>query len=226
MLSRRPTEDFDAASLGLFLGSYFVLASLTFGVALPSGNFVPGICIGACLGRLFGQLLADADLHAGWSPGAYALLGAAAVLSGMTRMSLTLAAILVEVADDMRMMPALMIVLALSRMAGALVAPSIDEIMLELQGLPFLEEAPPEGFKMLTARDAMARSVTTLPEVVQVRFLPIPSDVVRFLLIPSDDRAARGHAGRHTHRCAHLVLAQRLPGDARACEQGQAAAER
>ena len=51
-------------------------------------------------------------------PGAYALIGAAAVLSGMTRMTLTLAAILIEVVDDMRMMPAIMLALCVAMIAA------------------------------------------------------------------------------------------------------------
>eukprot|EP00966_Prymnesium_polylepis_P304587 7037349-Prymnesium_polylepis.1 len=49
------------------------------------------------MGRLVGELLKQADLSGVWTPGAFALIGAAAVLSGMTHMTLTLAAILTEV---------------------------------------------------------------------------------------------------------------------------------
>ena len=53
--------------------------------------------IGAALGRLFGHLLADAGHVERANVGRLALMGAGAVLCGVTRMTLTLAAILVEV---------------------------------------------------------------------------------------------------------------------------------
>ena len=52
--------------------------------------------IGAALGRLFGHLLADAGHVERANVGRFALMGAGAVLCGVTRMTLTLAAILVE----------------------------------------------------------------------------------------------------------------------------------
>lgn len=158
-------------TLVIMLPFYFLLASLSFGIALPSGNFVPGIAIGAALGRLMGLVLEAHNLNAGWHPGAYALLGAAAVLSGMTRMTLTLAAILVEVADDIRMMPAIMLTLSVANVVAEKVAPGFDEAMMQLQGLPFLGEAPPPGLSMLTAQNAMASPVIVIPEVIKIDFL-------------------------------------------------------
>ena len=143
------------------------LACLTFGVALPAGNFVPGIVIGGTAGRLMGELLTQArlrdcdvitlclvrllcllcllcslcfvrllhllrllclrallaaltmpsnqaNLDGGWPPGAFALVGAAAVLSSMTRMTLTLAAILTEVAKDVKLLPMIMLALTVT----------------------------------------------------------------------------------------------------------------
>ena len=64
---------------------------------VPGDNFVPGIVMGGLSGRLFGELLREADIHPGLTPGAFALLGAGAVLTGMSRMTITLVAILTEV---------------------------------------------------------------------------------------------------------------------------------
>ena len=63
LLSRHYNPDGDVdptisiATLIIMLPFYFLLASLSFGLQLPSGNFVPGIAIGATLGRLFGLVL-------------------------------------------------------------------------------------------------------------------------------------------------------------------------
>ena len=63
---------------------------------VPGDNFVPGIVMGGLSGRLFGELLREAGIHPGLTPGAFALLGAGAVLTGMSRMTITLVAILTE----------------------------------------------------------------------------------------------------------------------------------
>ena len=55
------------------------------------------------------------DEEAAWLPGTYALLGAAAVLSGVTHMTLTLAAILTELAADVELLLAIMLVLMIAK---------------------------------------------------------------------------------------------------------------
>ena len=58
--------------------------------------------MGAMLGRAMGELMFESELIKSTDVGMYALVGAAAVLSGITRMTLTIAVILIEV-SAMRM---------------------------------------------------------------------------------------------------------------------------
>ena len=93
-------------------------------------------------------------------PGFYALMGAAAGLGGVTRMTLTLAVILVEVTDDAQSLLPMMLVLVCAKISGDLMSPSFDDAMIMLQQLPYLEEKPPREFDVLTARDVMSNEVT------------------------------------------------------------------
>ena len=88
--------------LGWFLLVYYLLAVAIFGMSVPSGNFVPAMTIGAVMGRLIGEGIDNNTNYGGedFDAGKFALLGAAAVLSGVTRMTLALAVLLVEVAED------------------------------------------------------------------------------------------------------------------------------
>ena len=52
---------------------------------VPGDNFVPGIVMGGLSGRLFGELLREAAIHPGLTPGAFALLGAGAVPASVLR---------------------------------------------------------------------------------------------------------------------------------------------
>jgi chloride channel 3/4/5 len=64
-----------------------VLTTVTFGIKVPSGVIIPALDAGAFFGRLVGQLLGDT------SPGIFAMVGAAAFLAGVSRMTISLAVI-------------------------------------------------------------------------------------------------------------------------------------
>ena len=90
---------------------YTLLTIVTFGIKVPSGLFIPTMTVGAIFGRLVGlavqqvvYLNKDVAL---WSticgegqvcvnPGLYAMVGAAATLSGVTRMTVSLVVIMYE----------------------------------------------------------------------------------------------------------------------------------
>jgi chloride channel 7 len=52
---------------------FFSLAVLTYGTAVPSGQFVPGIMIGATYGRLVGILVVNASSKDSVDEGTYVL---------------------------------------------------------------------------------------------------------------------------------------------------------
>ena len=79
---------------------------------ISSGMFVPMLLIGAVLGRLAGLVMVDmfpvdnenswwkdaADAQWKWiDPGVFAVVGAAAFMGGVTRLTVALAAIMMEV---------------------------------------------------------------------------------------------------------------------------------
>lgn len=69
------------ATLAGFAPVYFLLATWTYGLFVPSGLFVPCILTGAAWGRLFGVALRTWFPNGSWGdPGSYALIGAAATL--------------------------------------------------------------------------------------------------------------------------------------------------
>lgn len=78
------SSTFSSAALFLFFFPYIAMATVTYGIAVPSGLFVPSLLSGAAFGRLFGHLLHKLDQSSGTfaDSGTYALMGAAAVLGG------------------------------------------------------------------------------------------------------------------------------------------------
>jgi chloride channel 3/4/5 len=64
-----------------------VLTTITFGIKVPSGVIIPALDAGAFFGRLVGQAIGSI------SPGIFAMVGAAAFLAGVSRMTISLAVI-------------------------------------------------------------------------------------------------------------------------------------
>lgn len=67
------------------------LTTITFGIKVPSGIIIPALDAGAFFGRLIGQWITTI------SPGIFAMVGAAAFLAGVSRMTISLAVIMFEV---------------------------------------------------------------------------------------------------------------------------------
>lgn len=96
----------------LFYGavSKLFLTILTFGLRVPAGLFIPSMTIGACVGRIVGQIVRFAyERYPTWSvfsectsssvcvrPSIYALVGAGSSLAGVTQVSVSLVVIMFE----------------------------------------------------------------------------------------------------------------------------------
>lgn len=86
------------------------LTVITFGVKVPAGIFIPSMAVGACFGRILGIFVQWSQESSPLSPifsscpkdracitpGTYAMVGAAAALGGVTRMTVSLTVIMFE----------------------------------------------------------------------------------------------------------------------------------
>ena len=71
----------------VFFVIYFFIAMMTYGIAVPSGLFVPCLLAGAAIGRLYGKLLVDV-FGIDMDIGSVALMGSSAFLGGVARMTM------------------------------------------------------------------------------------------------------------------------------------------
>jgi chloride channel 7 len=130
---------FSTASLILFFFFYISLAVLVYGIAVPSGLFVPSLLSGAAFGRLFGNLAHKLYPELAYS-NTYALIGAAAVLGGMARMTISLTVILLECTGNEQFVLPLMLTLMTARIVGGLFNDDLYHIHIHLKkGVNFLE---------------------------------------------------------------------------------------
>lgn len=166
------TPTFSPGALALFFISYILLATVTYGIAIPSGLFVPSLLSGAALGRLFGYLLHKLfpNTAAFSDPGTYALMGAAAVLGGMARMTISLTIILLEATGNMQYVLSLMIILMSARFTGNLFNEGLYDIHIHLKKIHFLEADVPSiaEKREIDAAHAMSTNIKCLRPVERV----------------------------------------------------------
>ena len=156
----------DFAVLFAFLLIYYSLSIFSLGLAIPLGTFIPQVVSGAVLGRIMGEvvkLAVDNSLISG--PGAYAFVGASAMLAGFTRMTVAVMVILIEASGAIGLsVPMMMSIIFARSLADRLVAP-YDEQMLDLKGYEFVHNEPATGTELLIAEDILT-TCPTLGEVV------------------------------------------------------------
>lgn len=150
-------------TLILYCITVFLLACWTYGLSIPSGLFIPSLLVGAAWGRLFGQCLQYLFPNASWlNSGKYALIGAAAQLGGIVRMTISLTVIIVEATGNITFGLPVMVVLMVSKWVGDLFNEGIYDMHIHLQGVPLLGWEPPVLSSNISARKVMSHPVTVL----------------------------------------------------------------
>ena len=93
---------FSVKALLVFLPVYFVLFTITTGLPVAAGIFVPLMVTGAGVGRLIGELIQIGfqGVQPPIDPSVYALVGCAAVLTGGTRLSITVTVVMIELTES------------------------------------------------------------------------------------------------------------------------------
>lgn len=150
IFSSNALKEFQPASLLIFFVLYCILGLFTFGIAVPSGLFLPIILMGSAYGRLLGIAMGS---YTKIDQGLYAVLGAASLMAGSMRMTVSLCVIFLELTNNLLLLPITMIVLLISKTVGDSFNPSIYEIILDLKGLPFLDANPEPWMRNLTVAE-------------------------------------------------------------------------
>ncbi|KAI0047762.1 hypothetical protein FA95DRAFT_1589022 [Auriscalpium vulgare] len=153
------------------------LTVVTFGIKLPAGIFIPTLGVGACAGRIVGIAVQYAQWRAPDSPmfascggdlsciipGLYAMVGAAAALSGVTRTTVSLAVIMFELTDTLTYaVPVMLAVLVAKTVADALEPKGIYDLVIELSQLPYLDSKHQHVWGTLHVSDATDRDVDVI----------------------------------------------------------------
>ncbi|KAL8980551.1 MAG: hypothetical protein Q9205_004403 [Flavoplaca limonia] len=111
-----------------------VLTIITFGCKVPSGIIIPALDAGAFFGRLVGQWITTI------SPGIFAMVGAAAFLAGVSRMTISLCVIMFELTGELEyIVPHMIAILVAKWVADALEKDGVYDLAQAVLGHPFLD---------------------------------------------------------------------------------------
>ncbi|CAD5211018.1 unnamed protein product [Bursaphelenchus okinawaensis] len=139
--------------MALFMKLFLTI--VTFGTKIPSGLFVPSLAMGSIAGRLLGIQVESfvstlqSSGSSSWNcqigkdcvmPGLYAMVGAAAVLGGVTRMTVSLVVIMFELTGSLEFIVPTMAGVMFAKWVGdAICKEGIYDAHIEMNGYPFLD---------------------------------------------------------------------------------------
>ena len=157
-------------------GIKIVLLVFTFGTKVPGGIFIPSLCTGALFGRALGIAMKELHHWAGDAfpfeecasvsvcihPPIYAIVGGAAVLGGMTRMTVSLVVIMIEVTGGMAYVIPIMLGVIFAKIVGDAFSPNTIYLeAIRAQGYPLLDhntKIVEDAAQEQTAADVLAHT--------------------------------------------------------------------
>ncbi|KAM1120518.1 hypothetical protein ACFXTH_044650 [Malus domestica] len=153
LLSSSSDGEFRLSTLIVFFVTVYFLGIVTYGIAVPSGLFIPVILAGSSYGRVVGTLLGS---HSDLDGGFFALLGAASFLGGTMRMTVSLCVILLELTNNLLMLPLMMLVLLISKSVADCFNKGVYDQIIKMKGLPYMEAHAEPYMRNLVASDVVS----------------------------------------------------------------------
>lgn len=177
---------FGYPSLFVSLGFYFFFVCWASGTSVAGGILVPMLLIGSLYGRILGRIMVSifgvhisGDPYLIWmDPGAFALIGAASFMGGVTRLTMTVTVIMMELTNDVQVLLPVMVSVMVAKWVGDFFTHPIFHAQLELKCIPFLVHEPRVKImgksirlELYTVKEVMASPVYTVSEIENVRHL-------------------------------------------------------
>lgn len=152
--------------LALFLAK-IIATGFTIGSGGVGGVFLPGFFVGAMLGGAYGHIvrlvLGNFGVSTFSSPGAFALVGMAALLAGSTRAPMTSVIIIFEITNDYQMILPVMIAVVLSTMITRTIEErTIYTHHLSLRGLKEPHHRSIRAIESTMVEDVMTKKVLSV----------------------------------------------------------------
>lgn len=158
-------DEFHFSSMLIFFGASYFLGIFSYGLALPSGLFVPVILTGAAYGRLVGMLIGSQSTL---DHGLFAVLGSAALLGGSMRMTVSVCVIMLELTNNLLLLPLVMLVLLISKLVADAFNANVYDLLVRLKGFPHLEGYAEPYMRQLSVSDIVTGPLQTFSGIEKV----------------------------------------------------------
>lgn len=146
-----------------------ILTIITFGCKVPSGIIIPALDAGAFFGRLVGQWITTI------SPGIFAMVGAAAFLAGVSRMTISLCVIMFELTGELEyIVPHMIAILVAKWVADALEKESVYDLAQAVLGHPFLDAD--HAMKLVQGQQELVQRLIPPKKTMQDITVDVPKD--------------------------------------------------
>lgn len=119
----------------------------------PAGLFVPLIVTGASYGRLVGLLFGS---YSNLNHGLFAVLGCASLLGGSMRTTVSLCVIILELTNNLLLLPLIMLSLLISKTVGDAFNENVYDMLMRVKGFPYLEAHVEPYMRQLAVADVVA----------------------------------------------------------------------
>ena len=151
------------AMMGALLLLKLIATSFTLGSGNSGGVFAPALFMGAALGGIVGTVANNLWPDVAANPGAYAIVGMAAVFAGAARAPITAILIVFEMSNDYKLILPLMLATVLSTiLADALFAESIYTFKLKLKGISLQGGRDVDVLQGVSVGEVMSRDLNTV----------------------------------------------------------------
>ncbi|KAL9259697.1 putative chloride channel-like protein [Drosera capensis] len=144
LFSGNTDSEFHGTTMVAFFVSCFFLSIISYGIVLPAG---------AAYGRYVGMLMGS---KSSMDHGLYAVLGAASLLGGTMRTTVSLGVILLELTNNLLLLPLVMLVLLVSKTVADAFNRSIYDLIIKLKGFPYLATHVEPYMRQLTVSEVVA----------------------------------------------------------------------
>lgn len=150
--------------------------TFTFGTGAAAGLFIPSLLAGACMGRVIGIMMyqlneehhfvlgpGSTPTHFvnGIQPGMYGMLGAAALLGGVCRVTISLVVIMFELTGGLQLIVPFMVVCMIAKWVGDSFTQGIYDYIITIRKYPYLHE-PDEVSYNNFAEDVMDEALVCM----------------------------------------------------------------
>ena len=146
----------------------------TYGVWVPAGIFLPGIIVGCAVGAIYEEINQKISGNYDKDPSQAVipiLLAVGGILSAYSRMTYSLAVIMMETTASINIFFPMFVAIMVARQVAGLFTPSLYQVTIKNKRIPILPKHAPKGAGNIALGDIMNTEVISLTTICRAKDL-------------------------------------------------------